>query len=521
MSEKLYNNIELPEVWPPRNIDPNDFQPMRVPYLANPPAVINIDVGRQLFVDDFLLEDNSMVPTHHHPIKYTCNPVFYPETKHERENNGLPPCTLPKCGGIWYDPTDCIFKMWYMCSYTGCMAYATSTDGIHWERPSLDIVPGTNVIISEDFHPDSGSVWLDADSSDPNQRFKFFVREPGGNKPGKMFTSPDGIHWSEPTETGIEGDRSTAFYNPFRHKWVQSIREYLPKRRGRCRRYMEADDFLQSGIWQPGEPPYWMGADLMDHALYSEAQLYNFDAVAYESIMLGLFQILQGPPNGVGERAVQPKLTELNVGYSRDGFHFLRPDRTSFIPARRTPDSWEFGYIEPTAGLALIVGDELWFYYSAYGGAPEYTESSLRNGMYGNGAVGIAKLRRDGMVSLRATFPRAGIITRKLVFTKGTGLFVNANTSGSILSVECLDENNQPIEGFTRDDCLGFRGNSTCAEIRWKNASIATLANRPFKFSFMLNRGDFYSFWIGKDAKGASGGYVAAGGPAYSSNRDI
>ena len=179
MSEKLYNNIELPEVWPPRNIDPNDFQPMRVPYLANPPAVINIDVGRQLFVDDFLLEDNSMAPTHHHPIKYTCNPVFYPETKHERENNGLPPCTLPKCGGIWYDPTDCIFKMWYMCSYTGCMAYATSTDGIHWERPSLDIVPGTNVIISEDFHPESGSVWLDADSSDPNQRFKFFVLEPG------------------------------------------------------------------------------------------------------------------------------------------------------------------------------------------------------------------------------------------------------------------------------------------------------------------------------------------------------
>ena len=45
--------------------------------------------------------------------------------------------------------------------------------------------------------------------------------------------------------------------------------------------------------------------------------------------------------------------------------------------------------------------------------------------------------------------------------------------------------------------------------------------NRPFKINFAMPRGDFYSFWAGKDAKGASGGYVAAGGPAYSSNRDL
>ena len=51
----LYNGIELPEPWPPRAEDfPND--PQRPPYLASPPEVIPIDVGRQLFVDDFLVE---------------------------------------------------------------------------------------------------------------------------------------------------------------------------------------------------------------------------------------------------------------------------------------------------------------------------------------------------------------------------------------------------------------------------------------------------------------------------------
>ena len=520
MSEILYNNIELPEVWPPGDMDPDDFQVMRVPYLSKPPKVIDIDVGRQLFVDDFLIEKSEMVPAYHHPVKYTCNPVFLPETPHERGFRGLPPCTLPKCGGIWYDPADALFKMWYMASYTGCMAYATSTDGIHWERPELDVVPGTNLILPEDFRPDSGSVWLDAESPNEAQRFKLFIREPGWDLPGKMFTSPDGIHWSAPRETGPMGDRSTMFRNPFRGKWVHSIREYTAAGQ-RCRCYREAEDFFRSGVWRKGEPAYWTRADIMDRAVYSEAQLYNLDAVAYESIMLGMFQILQGPPNDVCTKKIEPKLTELSAGYSRDGFHFLRPDRTSFIGARRSPDSWEFGYVESTAGITLIVGDELWFYYSAYGGDPSCTGEGGVNGMYGNGAVGLAKLRRDGMASRRAAEPQANLRTRSVIFTRGGGLFVNANTSGSLLTAECLDEADQPIPGFTQEECLGFRGNSTCAELRWKNTSFAALANRPIKLKFAMPRGDFYSFWAGKNLRGASGGYVAAGGPAYSSHKDI
>ena len=211
----------------------------------------------------------------------------------------------------------------------------------------------------------------------------------------------------------------------------------------------------------------------MDRSRYTFPELYNLDANAYESIMLGMFQILQGPPNRVGIQKTEPKLTELTAGYSRDGFHFLRPDRTSFIGARRTPDSWEFGYVESTAGIALVVGDELWFYYSAYAGDAAYTGEDWRNGMYANGAVGLAKLRRDGMASRRAAEPQANLRTRSVIFTRGVGLFVNANTSGSLLTAACLDEAGRPIPGFSREECLGFRGNSTCAEIRWKNAEFA------------------------------------------------
>lgn len=513
-----YNGIILPDEWPPRSERPASRQPMRVPYLETPPAVIPIDIGRQLFVDDFLVESSSMVQVFHHPVKYQGNPVFFPQTKYEL-NDELPPTAIPKCGGIWYDDRDRLFKMWYMASYLGAMAYATSQDGIHWERPLLDVVPGTNLILSPDLHPDSGTVWLDRDTSDETQRFKMLIREPNtqdraGNFPGLLMTSPDGIHWSEPKPTGPMHDRSTLFYNPFRRRWVQSIRSLIPPR-NRTRQYWEAEEFYASGQWRDGDQFFWAGADCMDESGEAPAELYNLDAVAYESLMIGFYQILKGPPNHFGEQQGQPKLTELVLATTRDGFHWHRPDRRAFIGARRETGSWEYGYIESTGGVCLVVGDELCFYYSAYAGDPKRLSGSWHvNGMYANGAVGLAKLRRDGFASMSSRFPGAMLTTRLLQF-KGQHLFINANTVGAPLRVECLDENNRVIEPFTRDRCLPFVGNSMAAEIRWKDADLRTLTGRPIRFRFQMDRGDLFAFWVSRDATGTSGGHPAAGGPGW------
>ena len=51
---------------------------MPVPYLENPPAVVPIDVGRQLFVDDFLVEESTLSRTFHQP-EYHKEPVITPE----------------------------------------------------------------------------------------------------------------------------------------------------------------------------------------------------------------------------------------------------------------------------------------------------------------------------------------------------------------------------------------------------------------------------------------------------------
>src|SRR5690242_6922401 len=52
--EILYNGIVLPAPWPPLRAElPTEYRPPY--YLVDPPPVIDIDVGRQLFVDDFLI----------------------------------------------------------------------------------------------------------------------------------------------------------------------------------------------------------------------------------------------------------------------------------------------------------------------------------------------------------------------------------------------------------------------------------------------------------------------------------
>ncbi|HLJ92193.1 MAG TPA: hypothetical protein VKU02_03275, partial [Gemmataceae bacterium] len=72
----LYNGILLPSPWPTLRAPTQAFQ---LPgYIASPPTVIPIDVGRQLFVDDFLVESTSLTRTPHRPGFSARNPILTP-----------------------------------------------------------------------------------------------------------------------------------------------------------------------------------------------------------------------------------------------------------------------------------------------------------------------------------------------------------------------------------------------------------------------------------------------------------
>ena len=72
--------------------------------------------------------------------------------------------------GVWYDPKDRLFKMWYMGGYAAAPATPPREDGVHWDKPTLDVSQGTNIV--QTGRRDSATVWLDLEEKDPKQRLQ-------------------------------------------------------------------------------------------------------------------------------------------------------------------------------------------------------------------------------------------------------------------------------------------------------------------------------------------------------------
>jgi len=512
--EKLYNGIVLPDEWPPK-VDKLTTEPRPVPYLDSPPAVIGIDVGRQLFVDDFLIEQTNLQRVFHTAQVYSGNPVLKAEK--EWEMLGDVPHAVVFSDGVWYDPTDKLFKMWYMGSHFKSTCYAISRDGIAWEKPELDIYPGTNIIFKTE-HRDAAVVWLDHNEKDPQKRFKMSLTQKEHGDKMVFRYSADGIHWSDIVGfSGEVDDRSSFFYNPFRQVWVYSIKAKMKvgEKRVRMRCYHEGKDFLSAANWKEDEAVLWAAADKLEPfrpGLDVQRQLYNLDAAAYESLMVGLFVIWQGPANSVCTAQGIQKRNEVLLGFSRDGFHWHRPDRRAFIGVNYVPGAWNRGNVQSAGGGFLVVGDKLYFYFSGRANCPNNRDAC--------GSTGLAFLRRDGFASMDAGNSKGALTTRLLQFS-GKYLFVNADIDSGQLRVEVLDKDGKVVAPFTRENCIPVKEDSTIAQVKWKDGGgLSKLAGKTVKFRFFVKRGQLYSFWVSPDKSGASYGYVGAGGPGFSGPRD-
>ena len=532
-AQTLDNGITLPSVWPPRYADPTAPKEMPVPYLKQKPEVLPINRGRQLFVDSFLISNTNLTSVYHKANYYDLNPVLKADRKWELTPEGYE-YAAPFSDGIWYDDKDGKFKMWYLAGagYVDTLkhslytCYAESLDGKTWTKPSLDIVPGTNVV--DTMNRDASTVWLDRNEKDPSKRWKFFNVE---YKPDYiqwqyvLKYSADGIHWSKPVaQSGAVSDRCTAFYNPFTNKWVMSMRHHCNVS-WRSRAYLEHADpeeavslahRLREGV-PDKHIVFWFTPDDKEkrHERYPDVDpgIYNFDAIAYESIMLGFYSQWQGPENHIARGLMIPKRNEIMLGYSRDGFHFARPSHTPFMPVNETDGAWNYGNMQSVNGVPLIVGDSLYVYSSG----------RSKNGVWWDAGVstGLATLRRDGFVSMRAGNKEGFLTTEKLSFD-GKYFFVNADVKakGAQLKVELLDADGNPIPGFTKRDCVVMRGaDKTKQLITWKGKQdLGELKGRTIRAKFYLTRGDLYAFWVSPWASGESRGYTGGGGPGLNAS---
>ena len=245
--------------------------------------------------------------------------------------------------------------------------------------------------------------------------------------------------------------------------------------------------------------------------LPTPAQVYNVDAVAYESVMLGLFTMYRG------ERPDREKPNDLCVAFSRDGFHWSREWREPFIPVSERQGDWNWSNVQSAGGACLVVGDRLYFYVSGRKGVPG-------SNLPGECSTGLATLRRDGFASVGDEWPKgmarpviaAGprLTTRPVRFS-GSALFVNASIAGD-LRVEVLDEAGRVIAPFSIERAIPLTGDGTRLPVQWRDApALSTLAGQVVRFRFTLARARLFAFWVSPAADGRSRGYVAAGGPGY------
>lgn len=489
-------------------------------------AAVDIDGGRQLFVDDHVLLDKAGVVRHWNAPTKIEQPILKPTSEKEGRIAG---CTVATDGGFWWDPTIGKYRLWYETGWCGELRYAESRDGFVWEFPDLGVVKGTNRVFEKD-EMDSWSVFPDYQAENPYAKWNLFVSDEGCRSANDViYTSGDGCRFERLGLSGVSGDRSTMYFDPFRGRWVYSLRDSWD---GRSRK------IFTSAAFKVGEKPYGWGKDRLPPEEWKEiphGNLYSFTAVPYESLMLGVFELLDSEPankwgnadNGACEDEGRPKSTYLQFAFSRDGRTYFPAGAACAIrPSGWGSGKWDTGYLAIAGGVCVIRDERLCFHYSGLQGDATrrtfdgYTDYDRDIGTYYNGALGAATLRRDGFAGLVAV-GKGTVLTKKIKFTGGH-LFVNGECNYGSIAAEVLDGNRQPIPGFTLADCTAVRyADTTKRELVFKGGDLAKLGDKGVHIIFRLHCATLYSFWISPSGRGESRGYVAAGGPAYPGLRDL
>lgn len=336
-------------------------------------------------------------------MKHPSNPLVVEDRPWEVRTDNMYP-------NVIYDQEEHIFKLWYtpFVSFPEirecALCYATSVDGIHWEKPELDIcgyrgVTRTN-ILSRLVH--GAGVVKDPRESDPSKRYKMLYLVPAdlvgygpsdilaNLEPGRpvprcpglyVAFSSDGVHWRHPERNPIatveEGGHIGDTHNNF--LWDPALGRYVAMTRlwengVRVVGRMTSPDFMD-----------WSKPEVVLRPAHNEApvrQLYSMATSLCYGRYLGLLSVFNSDP--------EQDTLDLEVAWSNDGIHWHRVCPGKPLIRRGAPGSFDshcvFGAPTP-----IIRDGELWIYYAGCDG---------RHGGPRRSGLGLARLHMNGLCVL-------------------------------------------------------------------------------------------------------------------------
>lgn len=500
-------------------------------------GVVHVGDKAQLFVDRTLVAATTGVSFTVHPAeKHAGNPVLRCDQPWEDY--------IAFFGDALHDEQEKLFKLWYVARVPEAaffengaaitahvVAYATSKDGINWEKPPVGTLhsprfPGHNALVGMQ----SPVVWKQDDEPDPARRYKMIgvsrLATNGTPKhPTDTYVSPDGIHWSplgrdihRTTQDVVNGfyDEPARTYVAIPKQWPYPKVDGLPQR---VFGVMTSRDFE---TWS--KPRFIFRTDAIDevaapakiesvrrHFEYPENPVANrrtdiqgVSIYRHESVIVTfpwVFHYFRG--KGEPAELRDEGQIEIQIGTLRDDYQtWDRSDRTPVI-APGAWGQWDSGFLFASA-KAFRVGDEIFLYYDGgnftHGFDPKWFRRPRTIMIDGHPhtwryerAIGLAKWKLDRFVSADAGETSGTVTTVPLIFT-GRTLELNAQTEeGGAITVSLCDAAGRPLAGFAQS--AEFSGDDLRHRVRFEpSADVARLAGQVVTVRFTLRRASLYSF---------------------------
>jgi hypothetical protein len=509
---------------------------------------------KQFFFDDLIIESvENLTRRVHAPEKHPASPLIRRDRPWEK-------VTYFTCSSwrVIRDPADGLFKCWYEDwqfepnqHFSGSVSfhdpryfpsrylYAQSRDGIHWEKPELDVRSEdgrwTNIVIGDrEFRSafgsvHSGYVFLDPFAAGEEHRYKlmFNHRRPGIDGPGakgvyEIASSPDGIHWrpwggalrlgpwgpqlGDVLTLSVDLDQrvyilntrhprmGTAWSDPDASASPRFLRPYRPldPMRNNKRRIFQSRsaDLLH---WSEPEPIVVPddGTDNIDDGFYGMAQ-HDMGGM-----WVGFLDVFHATDNTM----------DVQLLYSRNGHDFRRiqPGRPWLAAGDGT--SWDRCMVNAYGG-PVAVGDELYVYH---GGAQNHHDWWIVGRREGLGvpeaqdmsrvgyALGLAVMKADRFVGLAANGVRLGVLATRPFFSDGGRLVINARcAAGGSIRVAVLDSAGIVVHGLGNSECLPFTSDTVSHEVTWTGRH--TVPEGWISLRFSIDDAELFSFRIEEPA---------------------
>lgn len=385
-------------------------------------------------------------------------------------------------------------------------AYAESTDGINWIKPSLGLVDHygskANNLVAID-PPELSFLNLkvlhEPEDPDPSRRYKMttHVFHTKQRRLGTLvpFFSADGIHWKTArpvTPVGTEIGKEDLFL-PWTHfepagglyKWdglyyasgqnaVVADRPY----HGRIARAFVSEDFIT-----------WAGANAvnfvrdMQHKLLGPGRSLDGEQTHEGVSVWHRGNVLLGI-HGIWHGAAAWKDVTIDLGFlvSNDGIKFREPDYEWVFIERGRDGEWDQGGLLQGQGFENV-GDQTYIYYGSWDPRVNaFPDAPLPP----RGGVGLVTLPRDrfgdlvlepsgigrGDYHIPAEEAVVEFMTKSIEVPPGTAPQFHFNVDGlgpqAAIHVELLSHDLKPLPGFSGKDAAVMRKNGFQVPVSWR-----------------------------------------------------